>query len=185
MRQKTPIHETCRAICDIDNDVHYVPAEQGTSSFCSIAHLTRYEWVFNNLDIEGKVILDFGCGCGYGAYLLSKRAKTVIGIDYSPHTIEYAINTYKSNNLEFLQLDACSADVKSVLGEKKFDFVISFDVIEHLERYFDYLENITYLLSKTGILLLGTPNRLELFDFGSKKAHDHYLQGYPFRVRNR
>ncbi|MGA1864124.1 MAG: class I SAM-dependent methyltransferase, partial [bacterium] len=127
-----------------DNDVRYV--QTGNMNFCGLAHETRYNWVLEQCDLANKIILDFGCGSGYGAYMLAKRAQLVLGVDYSQRAINYAIRRYQLKNLKFINIDACSKDVVHLLGEHSFDFVISFDVIEHIERYFDYIENILSLM---------------------------------------
>ena len=44
-------------------------------------------------DVEGKHILDAGCGNGYLCRILSKRGATVTGVDVSEKTIELAKTT--------------------------------------------------------------------------------------------
>jgi len=48
------------------------------------------------------IVIDFGCGYGYGTYLLSQVAKKVIGIDKDEAVIKYAMEHYKLPNNYFM-----------------------------------------------------------------------------------
>ena len=51
-------------------------------------HLHRY--YLANSFVNGKTILDLGCGEGYGCFLFSKTAKNVVGVDIDIDTINHA-----------------------------------------------------------------------------------------------
>ena len=55
-------------------------------------HRERYAWAIARMG-SPKLVLDAGCGVGYGSNMLSEQAENVIGIDISPESIEYA-NSY-------------------------------------------------------------------------------------------
>jgi 2-polyprenyl-3-methyl-5-hydroxy-6-metoxy-1,4-benzoquinol methylase len=41
--------------------------------------------------VQNKFVLDFGCGCGYGAGLMARNgAAKVIGVDISEEAIQYS-----------------------------------------------------------------------------------------------
>lgn len=164
-----------------DNDTRYVPREE--YDFCGLCHETRYQYVFKNFDIAGKSILDFGCGTGYGTYILSKKAKKAIGIDYSQQAVNYAIQKYSDTNTSFFIADACSEYVATIFDKNEFDFIVSFDVIEHLERYFDYIKNICNLLKEDGILIIGCPNRWETFNWNINWNRYHFQEFSPYQIR--
>jgi SAM-dependent methyltransferase len=46
-----------------------------------------------------RKVLDMACGEGYGSYLLSLNAQTVIGVDISQETINRAASRYIRDNL--------------------------------------------------------------------------------------
>jgi len=48
------------------------------------------EWIASRFNIEGKKIIDFGCGPGLYATRLAKKQACVTGIDFSKRTIQYA-----------------------------------------------------------------------------------------------
>jgi len=154
-----------KSVSRADNDVRYVPELINCNDkmdFCSVAHQSRYQWVLDSFDLSDKIILDFGCGSGYGAFLLSKKTQLIHAVDLSSTAIKYAKFHYNSNNLDFFCCDATSKDGISCLS-KNYDIITSFDVIEHLERYFEYLENVVQLIHENGIFIIGCPNRLQTF----------------------
>lgn len=99
-------------------------------------------------------ILDFGCGRGWLSQRLSEFGR-VTGVDLS----DEAINKAKQNfpDIDFICLDA-AADLHQSLQYKKFDLVVSSEVIEHIVLQQDYLNNMTSLLAANGKLILTTPN---------------------------
>ena len=69
-------------------------------------HIIRYR--FASQFVRNKVVLDAGCGTGYGSYLLSQiGSKKVIGIDNSKRAINFCKNNFKAKNLEF-KIDDCT-----------------------------------------------------------------------------
>lgn len=166
-----------------DNDVRYVPKGGYANSFCGIAHESRYAWILSNWDLSGKRVLDLGCGSGYGAHSLARRAGIVIGADVSLTAVDYAIQRFKLSNLEFMVLDAADYSIVERLGEKSFDLIISFDVIEHVEKYFDFLSNCSTLIRPDGIVIVGTPNRAETFDRKLQWNPYHFQEFSAYQLR--
>ncbi len=113
-------------------------------------------WQLNTLStllggINGKRVLDIGCG--YGQFLLMARSAgaDVIGCDLSPEACEFAKGTlgipvYNSN----------IKDVSSSIG--KVDAVVMRDLIEHLVDPFADIQTVYDILKPGGLLLLHTPN---------------------------
>jgi 2-polyprenyl-3-methyl-5-hydroxy-6-metoxy-1,4-benzoquinol methylase len=166
-----------------DNDTRYVPNGK-PFTFSGVAHESRYKWLLDNYDLAGKLILDFGCGSGYGAFMLAQHGAIVHALDISKTAIEYAQETYVDTNLQFFQLDACCRDeVLRVLRPESYDLIVSFDVIEHLERYFDYLENICNLVKTDGTVIIGCPNRLETFNWNPSWNRFHFQEFSPYQLR--
>ena len=67
-------------------------------------HIARYMFIGN---VQGKRVLDVGCGVGYGAdYLAKKGAAEVVGVDYSDEALTYAKEHYIAPNLAFFKDDA-------------------------------------------------------------------------------
>jgi len=110
--------------------------------------------------IQANHVLDIGCGEGYGANLLAQHAKDVYAIDKHKKTIQKAQQKYSLPNLSFIVQNVKKL---SKYTHNTFDVVCCFHVIEHLKEPSSLLVDIRKLLSKSGILLISTPNRYSHF----------------------
>ncbi|MBC8552877.1 MAG: glycosyltransferase [Candidatus Brocadiales bacterium] len=108
---------------------------------------------------KGLNVLDLGCGSGYLCRKFSKEGYgTVIGVD-----IKLPVDQDKGGEgLQFLQIDLNQKDwVLSLLGAialERFDLILAFDIIEHLNAPIDFLKKVKKILSDSGSLVLTTPN---------------------------
>jgi ubiquinone/menaquinone biosynthesis C-methylase UbiE len=66
--------------------------------------LERYLFAESQIS-KGSSVIDAGCGCGYGAYLLSQKAQKVTALDKFEKAISYGIKNYSNHNIEYLQHD--------------------------------------------------------------------------------
>lgn len=72
-----------------------------SKDLCILAHVQRYMYVSSCMGVKGKVVLDVGCGVGYGSeYMARNSAKFVLEIDYSTRAIRYALKNFRRKNLE-------------------------------------------------------------------------------------
>ncbi|WP_020422727.1 bifunctional 2-polyprenyl-6-hydroxyphenol methylase/3-demethylubiquinol 3-O-methyltransferase UbiG [Amycolatopsis sp. ATCC 39116] len=102
----------------------------------------------------GAVVLEAGCGEGYGAGLIASTAKSVLALDYDQPTTEHVARRYPQvwtarGNLVQLPLRDGSVDV-----------VANFQVIEHLWDQGAFLAECLRVLRPGGRLLVTTPNRI-------------------------
>lgn len=108
--------------------------------------------VLGELLWKGKRVLDVGCGTGQIDYLIAKRrAKYVLGIDYSSEAIKHAKAIYNLPNLFFEK-----KDLKDVTG--KFDVVLSLGTLEHTDKPFLVLYRISRLVKPGGSVIVTCPN---------------------------
>lgn len=103
---------------------------------------------------DGAVVLEAGCGEGYGADLLARTASAVVGLDYDVTTVEHLAAAYPSvrpvrGNLAALPLGTSTVDV-----------VANLQVIEHLWDQPGFLAECHRVLRPGGRLLITTPNRI-------------------------
>ena len=119
-----------------------------------LEHLVRYKKSLEFLD-KDSVVLDAGCGFGYGSDMLAQHSSKVIAIDNSPDAINYAIKNYSRNNIRYYIGDLENVDL-SPFG--KFNLITFFEVIEHLHKPEAALKNLREHISPKGCLLLSTPN---------------------------
>jgi 2-polyprenyl-3-methyl-5-hydroxy-6-metoxy-1,4-benzoquinol methylase len=112
-------------------------------------------YVFAAAFVNGKCVLDAGCGYGYGVDVLANRAKYVVGIDISSKAIRSARNRYDTPNTDFAIANCTNLPFK----RGSFDVVVSFEVIEHLARQQAFLTEMKRVLKWDGRLTLSTPNK--------------------------
>ncbi len=111
--------------------------------------------------VDGLQVLDAASGEGYGSQLLATKAASVTAVDISDQAIIHARQRYAgTENLEFIQADCCQLD----LGDKKFDAIISFETLEHLEEQETMLAGFRRLLKPGGWLLISSPDKAEYSD---------------------
>jgi len=150
-----------------------VPIEgfRSMEEYCQyLIHLKAYETAAEMAD--HKSVLDCGCNVGYGSEVLSRRAKEVVGVDVSPKAIEMAQKKFGTDGLKFHLVDGLHLP----FANDRFDLVVSFQVIEHIDDYNPYLTEIMRVLKDDGIALFTTPNAHLRLDPGMKPF-------YPFHVR--
>lgn len=100
------------------------------------------------------VVLEAGCGEGYGADLLAERARIVLGLDYDALTAAHVARAYPRvravrGNLAGLPVRTSTVDV-----------VANLQVIEHLWDQAGFLLECRRVLVPGGRLLVTTPNRI-------------------------
>jgi len=117
-------------------------------------HVARY--AFAGRRAPNKMVLDAGCGVGYGAARLAVVARRVVGLDIAGAAIDSARRRYSASSLEFLRGD-CR---RLPFPDGSFDLVVAFEVIEHLEEWEKLLAESRRVLVSGGELIVSTPNRL-------------------------
>jgi SAM-dependent methyltransferase len=118
-------------------------------------HLARYALVRDYC--RGRKVLDVACGEGYGSRLMHDwGAKEVVGVDVSEEAVKNAQANFAVANLRYLAGDAERLD--ELLGNQKFDLIVSLETIEHLYDPITYLKAIAKLRSQDGIVLISCPN---------------------------
>lgn len=125
-----------------------------------------------------KTVLDLGCNNGYGSNLLHNAGcKQVMGVDVSSGAIEEARRRFGNSGIEFRVVDG----IRLPFEEKKFDLVVSFQVIEHVGDYDPYLSEIKRVLALGGNVMFATPNARIRLDHGMKpwnRLHVREFSGY-------
>lgn len=128
-------------------------------------HVNRYKWAASHLT-NADVVLDAGCGSGYGDHILLNAAKAVVGVDQSSEAIEYArwkAAKLHQNRVRFEQQPLQSLSLESLGLAHPVDGVVCIEVIEHLKTTDQdaFMESLKKILRPEGLLLITTPRKNE------------------------
>ena len=129
-------------------------------------HMARY--ILSAELVENKNVLDIASGTGYGSFILAERAKKVKGVDISKEAVAYAKKNFSRNNLEFIQ---ASAD-KIPFDDRIFDVVNSFETIEHIGTYKEFVKEAKRVLKREGLFIVSTPNKKEFMENNHFHVHE-------------
>jgi SAM-dependent methyltransferase len=132
------------------------------------AHASRYQFARQMLGSGAGRILDAGCGEGYGTYYLAQYVRHACGVDIDPQAASYAQQRYANSKLQYTAMDCC----RLALADGSFDFVSSFEVIEHFTAVDDYLSEIKRVMAPGATFVVSTPNK-ERTPAGVNRFHDH------------
>lgn len=103
--------------------------------------------------VSGKV-LEIGTGSGYGIELISKNADSFLTID----KFESAVGAEASKNIENVEFRQMNVPPFNGIEDNTFDFVVSFQVIEHIKPDDQYVKEIHRVLKPGGKFIVTTPN---------------------------
>ncbi len=115
-----------------------------------------YFLALNKYMQDGDEVLDVGCGIGYGINLLSIKASDVKGVDVDPKAIEYCKEQIEGKNPRLTSLDIYDG-YKLPYKDKQFDVVTTIDVLEHVEDYDRFIDELLRVTRR--VVLFSTPNR--------------------------
>jgi 2-polyprenyl-3-methyl-5-hydroxy-6-metoxy-1,4-benzoquinol methylase len=125
-------------------------------------HIARYNLILDA--VSNKTVLDLACGTGYGSWLMAQVADYVVGVDINEDAIEFAINHYLDNNLEY----DCR-DILKYESTKPVDVVISLETVEHIKNLEALEKKFLTLLKPGGKLIYSVP----LYENYSNPYHVH------------
>lgn len=96
-------------------------------------------------------ILEIGTGTGYGIDIIAPRCRRFVTMDKTRSEELAAM----PENVEFVQ-----ATVPPLpFADESFDYVVSFQVIEHIKRDREFVREVHRVLKKGGKFIVSTPNR--------------------------
>lgn len=98
--------------------------------------------------VSGRV-LEIGTGMGYGVRIVAPHTEEFITIDKSEAYAEPL-----PENARFLQMAAPPIRFE----DESFDYVISFQVIEHIKQDKEFVKEVWRVLKKGGRFIVSTPN---------------------------
>ena len=110
----------------------------------------------SNKPLKTINILDIGCGGGLLSEPMSRLGANVVGIDDSKKNIEVAKFHAKKNKLRINYICA-SPEILKI--QKKFDVILSMEIVEHVEDINFFIKKSSELLKKNGLMFIATLNK--------------------------
>ena len=136
-----------------------------------LVQLSGYAWALEQVAADGKRVLDIASGAGFGANLLSERARLVVGADRAREPLVEARSRYRQVALAFLQMEATAL----AFQDGSFDLVVSQDTIEHVDGDHRFVAEVARVLKTGGAFIVFTPWQAEHTD---KPANPFHLREY-------
>lgn len=106
-------------------DRYYAPSR-------STAYSLEYAYAVLD-DINGKTVLDYGCGAGENTVLLANRGGKVTGVDISPELIEIAEKRVKLHDLNRDVDFKVGSGHELPFDDDTFDVVFGMAILHHLD----------------------------------------------------
>lgn len=119
-------------------------------------------WIDHALTIEGKTILEIGCGSGPGTITLLEQGAKVVGMDVNEDHMTLGRTRLALYGFKNVPLINILGDGFQALSAQSFDSVIFFASLEHmyLDERLRYLRKAHELLKPGGhLIILECPNR--------------------------
>ncbi len=138
-------------------------------------HLVAYDLAADLVD--GKVVLDAGCGEGYGlAEARWHGATRAIGVDNEAPVVAHVQAVYGAQDDGIEAIRADLADLP--LEDDTIDVVVSFQVIEHLHDVGGYLAELRRVTRPGGRILIATPNRITFTPGSDTPVNPFHIKEY-------
>tara|TARA_B100000941_G_scaffold286465_1_gene260071 strand:+ start:1163 stop:1915 length:753 start_codon:yes stop_codon:yes gene_type:complete len=130
----------------------------------------------NNSLLKNFEILDIGCGGGLISEPMARLGANVTGIDASEKNIKIASLHSKKNKLKINYLNKSPEQLDN---QKKYDLILSLEIIEHVENVDTYLKSCEKLLKKNGLMFTATLNRTLTSYFKAIIGAEYILRWLP------
>lgn len=154
-----------------------------------------YESLLNLVELEGRKVLDFGCGTGLLAEKVSEQAGTVVAIDPSEKMISILIGK-RLNNVQAINSELTQEliDSNEVL-RSGFDIIVASSALAFVPDYQETLKLLKQLLRKGGYFVQwdwlkeseqpGVGFSKELIELALQQAgFSHYTTSVPFSMES-
>ena len=93
-----------RASRELESDLSIVLFQDKENS--EQRHIEEKKLLYEHINLEGKKVLEVGCGIGRWAEALHGKCKSFLGIDYTEDLIEIANKSYDFDDCKFQVMSA-------------------------------------------------------------------------------
>jgi len=131
---------------------------QGASKPLHDLNPLRVEYLRSIADLDGKEVVDVGCGGGILSEAMARGGARVLGIDLAPAVLEVA-ELHAQQTQTTLCYRAISAEALAAERPQSFDLVTCMEMLEHVPDPRATLRALAALLRPDGDLVVSTLHR--------------------------
>ena len=134
-----------------------------------------------NISFKNLKILDLGCGGGLVCEPLARLGASVTGIDFVSQNINVAKKHARESKLK---IRYSQMDIKKISLKEKYDLILMFEILEHLDDWKNLIKKMKSLLKPKGILIVSTINRTLLAQILAIFVAENILNWVPKNTHN-
>ena len=138
----------------------------------------RLKYIQDQIDVNNKKILDIGCGGGLLSEALHDAGAIVCGVDASKKTIQVAKNHANERDLNITYVCKSITDFAKS-NDQKFDYIVCFEMIEHVDDQSQLINDIKSLMNKKSKVFFSTINRNLISFIFAKVIAEYVLNMVP------
>lgn len=120
-------------------------------------------------------VLDYGCSTGVISDIISKKTRSVVGIDVDKKAITMARKKFKRSNLKFKMTNCIKTDFK----DEYFDIIIANQIYEFVDSDKELMKELYRLLKTGGVCFFGARNKYAIIE---AQYNIPFLSWLPFQV---
>jgi len=127
--------------------------------------------------LDGMSVLEIGCGTGYFLYRLKLLGANVLGVEPGAHGQEGS----RRFGIKVVRDFFPSENVRG-----RFDVIVLYAILEHIQRPRDFLTKVTAYLKETGNMVISVPDSEPCMRVGdiSMLMHEHWNYYTDATLRN-
>ncbi|TWT32291.1 putative S-adenosylmethionine-dependent methyltransferase/MSMEI_2290 [Posidoniimonas corsicana] len=146
----------------------------------SDAHNMRYAEAARAIR-PGDRVLDVACGLGYGSTIMThnSRCASYLGIDNSAFAINYARASFEDQAGAVRFQQGSLPECLEQFPDASFDFIASFETLEHLQQNTRFLDECRRVLTPAGRLCISVPNDWTEEDGLDPNPHHFHVYDWP------
>jgi len=143
----------------------------------------RLDYIDKAVKLEGKKVLDIGCGGGILTEAMAEKNAMVSGLDASAAIIDAAIQhqKYTEKNINY---HSATAEQFSQDNNQSFDVITCMELLEHIPDVQSLLQACAKMLRPDGHLILSTINRTMKSYLSAILAAEYLFQLLPKGTHN-
>ncbi|MGB7445034.1 MAG: class I SAM-dependent methyltransferase [Coleofasciculaceae cyanobacterium] len=108
-------------------------------------------------DIQGKLLLDLGCGAGENSVYFAQKGARIVAADYSPGMVAATLKLAEANGVK---IKGCTANAMALdFADNTFDFVYASNLLHHIPEPKIALQEMYRVLKPGGKVCFWDPLR--------------------------